>query len=369
MNYKDEIREKDTAKYDEILRTLPQYVSSYIMHKALKLEPKSLLSYVRDIEAFINYLAVMNEVNPKDVFPEYLEKLSTEELDEYFVGLKKIGRNEKEKGNQNVTIRHNIISIRGLYEYLFIEGYIKTNPMLRIEMPKVNEKDIIRLDKEEAKDFLETVQDGNGIGFNNGMAEKYHKIQGFRDTVILTLLLNTGIRVSECVGLNIGDVDLKRSSLLVTRKGGKEDHVYFNDDVRDLLKDYIEVRKQAETYTVPEELKNNPSSDEFKKADAVAKSAKEALFLSSQKKRMTVRSIELLVKKYKQRAGINKNITPHKLRSSFGTLLLEETEDLYAVSKALGHRGTQVTQRYAEYTDERKRANREKVNIMADNKE
>ena len=120
-----------------------------------------------------------------------------------------------------------------------------------------------------------------------------------RDIALLTLMLGTGIRVSECVGLNIDDVDFKNDGIRIHRKGGKEVVVYFGDEVESALLSYIEERKKTE----------------------VVAGHEEALFLSLQKKRISVRAVEKLVKKYAQTVTTVKHITPHKLRSTYGTNL------------------------------------------------
>ena len=152
---------------------------------------------------------------------------------------------------------------------------------------------------------------------------------------IVTLLLGTGIRVSECVGLDIEDVDFKNYGIKVVRKGGSEMIVYFGDEVAKALIDYIEGDRQNVTPIAGHE---------------------HALFLSTQRKRIGIRAVENLVKKYSSLVTSLKKITPHKLRSTYGTNLYQETGDIYLVADVLGHKDVNTTRKhYAAMQDYNKR--------------
>ena len=170
----------------------------------------------------------------------------------------------------------------------------------------------------------------------------YHEKTKVRDLALLTLMLGTGIRVSECVGLNVKDIDWKNGGIQIHRKGGKEVTVYFGREVEDALLDYLDERKRI----IPEE------------------GHEDALFLSLQRKRLTVRSVENLVKKYSRTVTPNKKITPHKLRSTYGTNLYRETGDIYLVADVLGHSDVNTTKKhYAALEDERRRSARNVVKL------
>lgn len=140
--------------------------------------------------------------------------------------------------------------------------------------------------------------------------------------------------MSECVGLDIQDVDFDNQRLKVRRKGGYEDIVYFGEEVEDALYDYLEERERI----IPLNGHEN------------------AFFLSMQNRRITVRSVENLVKKYASRVTTLKKITPHKLRSTYGTTLYQETGDIYLVADVLGHKDVNTTRKhYAAMQDENKR--------------
>jgi len=151
----------------------------------------------------------------------------------------------------------------------------------------------------------------------------------------MTLLLGTGIRVSECVGLDINDVDFDNNGIKIRRKGGYEVIVYFGDEVREALLDYLEERKHM----------------------IACDGHTNALFLSLQMKRINVRSVENLVKKYASAVTRLKKITPHKLRSTYGTSLYRETGDIYLVADVLGHKDVNTTRKhYAAIEDDRRRS-------------
>ena len=187
--------------------------------------------------------------------------------------------------------------------------------------------------------LLDEVEQGDNL---TDRQKAYHDRTKVRDLALLTLLLGTGIRVSECVGLDIDDVDFKNGGIHIHRKGGKEVTVYFGAEVEDALNDYLIERQQID----PE-----PGSEN-------------ALFLSMQRKRMNVRSVENLVKKYAKIVTPLKKITPHKLRSTYGTNLYRETGDIYLVADVLGHSDVNTTKKhYAALEDERRRSARNAVQL------
>ena len=142
------------------------------------------------------------------------------------------------------------------------------------------------------------------------------------------------MRVSECVGLNLSDIDSSINGLKITRKGGNEAVLYFGREVEEALKFYLEERK----HIIPQ----NGHED--------------ALFLSMQKRRLTVRAVENIVKKYASVVTRMKKISPHKLRSTYGTALYSETGDIYLVADVLGHKDVNTTRRhYAQMEDSRRR--------------
>ena len=201
-----------------------------------------------------------------------------------------------------------------------------------IDMPKLHQKEIIRLEADEVAKLLDFVESCGSTMTPH--QRKYYEKTKYRDLAIITLLLGTGVRVSECVGLDLEDVDFRNNGIRVVRKGGNEMIVYFGPEVEKALKDYMEIRSGITPVAGHEH----------------------ALFYSSQKKRINVKTVENLVKKYASRVTTAKKITPHKLRSTYGTALYEETGDIYLVADVLGHKDVNTTKKhYAAMNESRRR--------------
>ena len=220
---------------------------------------------------------------------------------------------------------------------------IETNPTVLIDVPKIHDKSIIRLDTDEVALLLDYIEHcGDQL---TGQKRVYYEKTKERDLAIVTLLLGTGIRVSECVGLDIEDVDFKNNGIKVTRKGGNEMVVYFGSEVEKALKRYIEVRENI----IPLE------------------GYEHALFYSAQRRRIGVQAVENLVKKYASQITTTKKITPHKLRSTYGTTLYQETGDIYLVADVLGHKDVNTTKKhYAAIDDARRRQAAKAVRLRED---
>ena len=177
-----------------------------------------------------------------------------------------------------------------------------------------------------------------GEGLTEKQTVAYEKTK-YRDIAILYTFLGTGMRVSEMVGLNIPDVDFKNRCFHVIRKGGNEERIFFGPDIEKALIDYLDFERDHYLIAAPSEQIGTT-----------------ALFLSLKSGRLTVRAIENLVKKYAVAAGLSGKISPHKLRATFGTLLYEETSDIYLVADALGHKSVDTTRaHYAAMSDAHKK--------------
>ena len=212
-----------------------------------------------------------------------------------------------------------------------------------VDMPKRHEKPIIRLEIDEVARMLDLVESGDSL---TERQKSYNEHTKLRDLTILTLFLGTGIRVSELVGLNLDDIDFSTNGFMVTRKGGNQVVLYFPDEVGEVLRRYLAVRREQ-----------NPIEGH-----------EDALFLSLQNKRISVRAVQMMVKKYALPAApLKKHLSPHKLRSTFGTNLYHETGDIYLVADVLGHSDVNTTRRhYAAMSDDRRRMAAKKVRLRDD---
>lgn len=250
---------------------------------------------------------------------DQLDLLTVGDLEEYMEYLKyRFNDQNHEVLNKERGIMRKISSLKSFYNYFYRNEQLKNNPAALVRLPKLHEKEIIRLDVDEVALLLDEVEQGEKL---TDKQKAYHNKTKVRDLAILTLMLGTGIRVSECVGLDLDDIDFKNGGIHIHRKGGKEVTVYFGIEVEDALQDYLDERFGIDAL---------PGSEN-------------ALFLSMQRKRIAVRSVENLVKKYAKLVTPLKKITPHKLRSTYGTNLYRETGDIYLVADVLGHSDVNTT--------------------------
>lgn len=278
-----------------------------------------------------------------DFTVDVLDQIKALDLEEYQEYLKVYQAGDKTETNGERGLKRKISALRSFYAYFYKREMIETNPTVLIDVPKIHDKSIIRLDTDEVALLLDYIEHcGDQL---TGQKRVYYEKTKERDLAIVTLLLGTGIRVSECVGLDIEDVDFKNNGIKVTRKGGNEMVVYFGPEVEKALKRYIEVRENI----IPLEGHEH------------------ALFYSAQRRRIGVQAVENLVKKYASQITTTKKITPHKLRSTYGTTLYQETGDIYLVADVLGHKDVNTTKKhYAAIDDARRRQAAKAVRLRED---
>ena len=144
--------------------------------------------------------------------------------------------------NHELAIKRKLCSIRSLYAFLFKNQRISSNVTELVPLPKIHEKPIIRLSKNELVRILDTAQSGDQMSAGQ---KRFQKLTAKRDFALLSLFLGTGIRVSECVGININDIDFENNAFVVTRKGGNQVVLYFSPEVADALADYLTERKDS----------------------------------------------------------------------------------------------------------------------------
>lgn len=314
-----------------LLNDMPKYVSNYFRAIEYAKAPRTRLGYARDLKTFFDFLCTTNpalkEKNPIDISLEVIDQLESEDIEEYMDYLKLYEKDGQQYTNDERALKRKLSALRGFFAYLYKNKKIHANPTEIIDTPKIHDKAIVRMEPNEVAQFLDNVEYGNKLS-NHQRA--YHEKSKKRDLALLTLMLGTGIRVSECVGLDIKDVDFDYDRIKVVRKGGYEAYVYFGREAKEALLDYLEERSQIITVEGHEN----------------------ALFLSSQRKRISVRSVENMVKKYASITTPLKKITPHKLRSTYGTSLYQQTSDIYLVADVLGHKDVNTTKKhYADIDD------------------
>lgn len=344
LSYHEQEDIENTKRIRGILKELPPFCTDFFRGIEPRTSARTRLAYAYDLKTFFDFLKQANpELKTKELrdFPlSILDEIKLMDLEEYMEYLKCYSTEKREDlMNTERGIMRKVSTVKSFYNYFYRTERIQNNPASLLQLPKIHEKEIIRLDVDEVARFLDEVEDGECL---TEKQKAYHAKTKLRDLAMMTLLLGTGLRVSECVGLNINDVDFRNGGLRIHRKGGKEVIVYFGAEVEYALQDYLGERE----HIVPEE------------------GSEEALFLSMQRKRINVRSVEKMVKKYAQLVTPLKKITPHKLRSTYGTNLYRETGDIYLVADVLGHSDVNTTKKhYAALEDERRRSARNKVQL------
>ena len=347
VTYHEQTDVENTLRLRDVLKTLPPFCRDFFRAIDPRTTTKTRISYAYDIRIFFQFLL---EQNPAfrdwsiDAFTvDVLDQLTAVDLEEYEEYLKVYQAGDKTETNGERGLKRKLSSLRSFYAYYFKREMIHTNPTVLVDVPKIHQKSIIRLEADEVALLLDYIEHGGDD--LTGQKKVYYEKTKDRDLALVTLLLGTGVRVSECVGLDIEDVDFKNNGIKVTRKGGNEMVVYFGPEVEKALKNYLEVRKNI----IPVEGHEH------------------ALFYSTQRKRIGVQAVENLVKKYARQVTTTKKITPHKLRSTYGTALYQETGDIYLVADVLGHKDVNTTKKhYAALDDSRRRQAATAVKLRED---
>lgn len=334
-NYHEELNKKNIVHLRELLDTLPPFCSQYFRAMQEYTSSRTRIAYAYDLRVFFEYMhennPVFKKIRIKDYQLEMLEQITRLDIEEYLEYCSYYIKDGKEYMNDERGKSRKLASLRSFYNYFFRAELIEKNPAALVPMPKLHQKEIIRLDADEVAILLDTVESGEKL---TKQQLHYHEKTKIRDVALLTLLLGTGIRVSECVGIDLQDLDFKNNGVKIRRKGGYEAVIYFGEEVEMALLGYLEKRH----HIIP------------------VSGHEDALFLSMQNKRISVRAVEKLVKKYSSLVTNVKKITPHKLRSTYGTSLYRETGDIYLVADVLGHKDVNTTKKhYAAIEDERRR--------------
>lgn len=269
------------------------------LQKDKKLSNNTLQSYKRDITKYESYI---NEENL-----QYL-KVTKDDIKKYLENLKNIGK-------KTSTISRNLASIRSFYQYLVRTKKIKEDPTEGIQSPKVEKRVPSVLSSKEVELLLEQ--------------PKAVDLKGIRDKAMLEFAYATGMRVTEIINLNLEDVNLKEGYVSCTN-ANKQRNIPLGAISINALKEYI---KKARPYLIK-------SEDE------------KSLFVNINGKRLTRQGFWKIVKFYKEQAHIDKDITPHVLRHSFATHLLQNGADLKAIQVMLGHSDISSTQVYMQFQDE-----------------
>ena len=343
--YNEQVDIENIKKLRTMLSELPAFFKDFFRGIEPRTQSRTQIAYAYDIKIFLQFLLEENPSIKKsyksvtEIPISILESLTVTDIEEYMEYLKYRDTDGKKISNKDNAIKRKISTVKSVFKYFYRTEKLRENIMERVQLPKLHSKEIIRLDIDEVAMMIDEAERGEGL---SDRQRAYHGKTKIRDVALLSLLLGTGIRVSECVGLDISDVDFKNNGILIHRKGGKEVTIYFSDEVKEALQNYYDER-----VLILEESGHEG-----------------AFFLSMQNKRLSVRSVENLVKKYAKIISPLKKITPHKLRSTYGTNLYKETGDIYLVADVLGHSDVNTTKKhYAAIEDDRRRSARNVVKL------
>ena len=350
--YVDERDKKYLGKLrNEVMPALPSFCTDFFIGKSSVTTVLTRYNYGTDLLVFFDYLtqrgSVLVGMDVPSITLQDLEMVESRDIErfvDYLSGYYSPIEKTYVKNSDKAKARK-LSAVRSLFKYLYTHDLISENVTTKVDMPKPREKEIIRMENDEVQEFFGLLERESTFVSSQQNAYNNNNTK-IRDNAIVTLMLGTGIRVSECVGLNVADINFANKSFLVTRKGEKRSILYLNDEIIEAIQAYLPIRKQQL------EKKN------------VDPQTVDALFLSLQNKRIGVRAVEILVKKYTEIINPLKKITPHKLRSTYGTALYRQTNDIYVVAEVLGHKDVNTTKKhYAAISEDIKKAAADKVNF------
>lgn len=346
QKYKDNIKKERNIKLRQLISQLPDLCGDFLRSISTTSSELTRIAYALDYIIFFEFAIkeIPRFANRKlyEFDDDDIASFTAKEFD-IFIDYLRYYIKEVEDNNSNTIIEktyqnnengimRKLSSLRSLFGYLFRMERIPGNTAEMVPLPKLSSKPIIFLDDDEVKNMMEVILDGKSLSESQ---KKFNNITRHRDYAMIMLFLGTGMRISECIGINIDDIDFKINAVLVTRKGGNSEILYFPSQVSDALMNYYNIRKDIEA----------------------EKGHENAFFLSLQRKRISARAVQKLVKKYANIAApLKKRISPHKLRSTFATNLYKNTGDIYLVADALGHADVNTTRKhYAAISEEHKK--------------
>lgn len=319
MDYFLQRNKKNMRNVSKYIENLPPFVVDFFVGIENYTSELTRANYALDLRIFFDYIASYKFQKPSsEITLNDLNAISSSEIEAFLSYTSYYIYNNKTLHNTERGKARKLATLRTFFKYFYNKDKIKENVVSKISTPKQHQKEIIRLEIDEVAKIL---QEAENPKFLSKTQVSYNKHTKKRDVAILTTFLGTGIRVSELVGLNIQDLDLKNNAFKITRKGGNQVVLYYPQEVKDAIFDYLEERK-----------------------DIVSNDT--ALFLSLQKKRITTRAVQNIVKKFAKQISPLKKISPHKLRSTFGTNLYRETKDIYIVADMLGHKDVNTTKKH-----------------------
>ncbi len=334
QTYHEQIDYKNTMKLRELQKELPAFTDDFFRAMEIKKATNTRRNYAYDLSTFFYFLRTTNsyfrDMELRTLPVSILDDIQPVDIEEYLSFLTYYEKDGQIYRNHEEGKARKLATLNTFFGYFHKKEMIQKNAPSVVDVPKVKEKNIIRLDANEVAQLIDNIESGEKL---TKQQKVWHERNKARDLAIVVTLLGTGVRVTELVGLDLSDLDFDNGAMRVIRKGGNEDIVYFGEETEEMLRNYLDERMQM----------------------TPAPGHENALFISQNNTRITVRSVERLVKKYASTATVKK-ITPHKLRSTYGTALYQETGDIYLVADVLGHKNVNTTRKhYAAMKEENKR--------------
>ncbi|MDR0696308.1 MAG: tyrosine-type recombinase/integrase [Christensenellaceae bacterium] len=344
--YYDDKNKELFTKLKHISTLLPSFCSDFLIGIEMRTCELTRLNYARDILLFFTYLIencnIFQNCQVSEISASDLDKLKAIDIERYLSYTSFYTHNDKILKNKERGKARKLSAIKSLFKYLYKNSLLSSDVSSMISAPRIHDKPIVRLENNEVNKLLDNVESNSK--FNSKRQDAYNLNTQERDLAIISLFLGTGLRVSELVGLDLDDINFLDNSLMVTRKGGNRSIQYFTTEVKEILEEYLPTRSHL--------------------LDKAGKHDEKALFISLQNSRISVRAVQNIVKKFAKLASPLKNISPHKLRSTFGTTLYRSTQDIYAVAEILGHRDVNTTKKhYAAMSESIKREASKKIKL------
>ncbi len=316
-------------KLKQITIELPDLCLPFLMETGTEMAASTRYAYATELRWFFKYLidecpSFIEIYYIKDITIDDIKTVTSQDISKYLTIAKDNGKTQR-------TIARRRSAISKFFSYLIDNRILSYNPVHAAAKVKVaKEEEVVYIDMNQQIDLLTAVESGVCL---DKRKRTYHNRYKKRDIALISLMLDTGVRISELHRMDIKDVDFKTCSIYILRKGGNKQYIYFSDEVSALLSDYIAERKYSGLYM----------SDE------------DPLFVTLKNQRLSIRAIQVLVEKYTDSAlpQKGKRISPHKLRSSFAMEFYDSTKDILALQKKLGHASITTTNIYAKATNKK----------------
>ena len=257
--YHEQQKISNTIRLRAILEESPYFLGEFFRNIANTTSIKTRVVYAYDLKIFFTYITQHHKklkgMAFEDMKSDCLNDITVDDIEDFLEYLTYYQKPDPLCPEQMIDIQNDaegkarkLSAIRSMYNFFYKKQKVKSNPAAIVDSPKIHNKQIIRLEADEVANLLDLVENCDTDAMSNTQKAHIAHAQK-RDLALISLLLGTGMRVSECVGIDIDDIDFRNSSVKVTRKGGNESTLYFNDEVEESLLDYITQRERSEEHT------------------------------------------------------------------------------------------------------------------------